>query len=52
VLEDVHATSVDLERRDWDALCELANQRGVTASELIRAAVHSYVKRMQRGNKA
>jgi predicted DNA-binding ribbon-helix-helix protein len=44
-VEDPVRLSVDYERRDIEALEEIARERGVSIASLVRKAVSAYLKR-------
>ena len=48
LLEDKVRVGVDLERRDVEALDEIAEERGVSVASLVRAAVAAYLTRRRR----
>ena len=48
VVQDPVRLSIDHEREDAEALRQLAENRGTSVAELVRAAVRAYVKRHRR----
>jgi predicted transcriptional regulator len=40
--------TISLEREDYDALASLAEQRSESFAAVVRAAVHSYIRRQRR----
>ena len=48
ILEDPYRVTFDLENADFAAVKAIAEQRGVSVAEVLRAAVRAYVKRTGR----